>query len=281
MLPAPLTLRFGSVLWVASFVFAEQPDPSAIVRRSVELNESSNAAREFSFVERSDKKDLDGDGRVKSRDLKTHDIIMYDGTPIRRLIAKDDKPLSPGEKRAQEEGFRKAIESRKNESEGERRKRLKEAEERRTRYRKAIREIPEAFNFRLAGVEQIAGRPAWLLEAEPRPGYRPKDRYSKLFQHLRGRLWIDQEDSHWVRAEAELSEAVWFGFIFVRIAEGAKVKLDQMRLDNRVWAPKHLWYTASARVGLIMTYHVEEEFDYRDYRKVDLDSLFAGGLSAR
>jgi hypothetical protein len=273
----------GVIAAAASLALAAQPDPVAIVRRSIEVDEgqSDEIARNLRFVERSDKKDLDGGGQVKSRVLKTHEVIMYDGTPIRRLIAENDKPLSPEEQRLQKEGFRKAIEARKRESADERRKRVRESEERRTRYRKAIREIPEAFNFRLAGEERIGGRAAWVVEAEPRPGYRPKDRYSKLFTQLKGRLWIDQGDYHWARAEAELLDSVWFGWIFVRIARGAKVKLDQTRLDDRVWVPKSLWYTASARVGLIVTYHVEEEFNYRDYRKVDPESLVAGNAEPR
>jgi hypothetical protein len=268
--------------WTVSPAMTGQPDPQAIVRRSIEVDEESGSeiVRNFIFVERSDKKDLDGNGHVKSRVLKTHEVVMHDGTPIRRLIAQDDKPLSAEEQRSQEEGFRKAIEARKRESSAERQKRIRESEERRTRYRKAIREIPDAFNFRLAGEERIGGRPAWVLGAEPRPGYRPKDRYSKLFTQLKGRLWIDQEDYHWARVEAELLDSVWFGWILVRIARGTKVKMDQMRLNDGLWVTKHLWYTASARVGLLMTYHVEEEFDYRDYRKVDLESLLAGNVSS-
>lgn len=270
-----------AVWWVVSPA-AAQPDPQAIVRRSVEVDEESGSEilRSFIFVERSDKKDFDGDGHVKSRVLKTHEVVMHDGTPIRRLIAQDDKPLSAEEQRSQEEGFRKAIEARKRESSAERQKRIRESEERRTRYRRAIREIPNAFDFRLAGEERIGGRPAWVLNAEPRRGYRPKDRYSKLFTQLKGRLWIDQEDYHWARAEAELLDSVWFGWILVRIARGAQVKMDQMRLNDGLWVTKHLWYTAKARVGLLMTYHVEEEFDYRDYRKVDLESLLAGNVNS-
>ncbi|HSB14396.1 MAG TPA: hypothetical protein VLE22_08045 [Bryobacteraceae bacterium] len=275
----PLVTALSWTVWPA---MAAQPDPQAIVRRSIEVDEESGSEilRNFIFVERSDKKDLDGDGHVKSRVLKTHEVVMHDGTPIRRLIAQDDKPLSAEEQRSQEEGFRKAIEARKRESATERQRRIRESEERRTRYRRAIREIPDAFSFRLAGAERVGGRPAWVLDAEPRPGYRPKDRYSKLFTQLKGRLWIDQDDYHWARAEAELLDSVWFGWILVRIARGAKVKMDQMRLNDGLWVTKHLWYTASARVGLIMTYHVEEEFDYRDYRKVDLESLLAGNVSS-
>jgi hypothetical protein len=268
--------------WTVSPAMAAQPDPQAIVRRSIEVDEESGSEvlRDFIFVERSDKKDLDGDGHVKARVLKTHEVVMHEGTPIRRLIALDDKPLSAEEQRSQEEGFRKALEARKRESAAERQKRIRESEERRTRYQKAIREIPDAFNFRLASEERIDGRPAWVLDAEPRPGYRPKDRYSKLFTQLKGRLWIDQGDYRWARAEAELLDSVWFGWILVRIARGAKVKMDQMRLNDGLWVTKHLWYTASARVGLVMAYHVEEEFDYRDYRKVDLESLLAGNVSS-
>jgi hypothetical protein len=175
-----------ALLWTVSPAMAAQPpDPQAIVRRSIEVDEeaSSEILRNFIFVERSDKKDLDGDGQVKSRVLKTHEVVMHDGTPIRRLIAQDDKPLSAEEQRSQEEGFRKAI----------------EASARAPRNARGIREsrathpLSEGHReFQTFGsawpARRIGGRPAWVLDAEPQR-LSPKDRYS-LFT-AQGRL-VDQ-----------------------------------------------------------------------------------------
>ena len=57
-------------------------------------------------------------------------------------------------------------------------------------------------------MEQVNSRPAFVIEATPRAGYQPVDRYSKLYTQLRAKLWIDQVDSRWVKIEAELLDTV-------------------------------------------------------------------------
>ena len=43
-----------------------------------------------------------------------------------------------------------------------------------------LSDIPEAFEIRLIGHETLAGRPNYVLELTPRPGYVPKTRYGKV-----------------------------------------------------------------------------------------------------
>ena len=144
----------------------------------------------------------------------------------------------------------------------------KEYEKRRNRYRMALGEIPDAFNFQLVGEETVNSQPAYVIRATPRPGYRPKDRYSKLYTALEGTLWIDKSDYRWVLADAELTDSVWFGWILVKIGKGARVKLERVRIDDEVWLPHTLWYTVSLRIGLVKAINVEEESTYTDYRKL-------------
>jgi hypothetical protein len=144
--------------------------------------------------------------------------------------------------------------------------RMPDFQKRRERFRKAIREIPEAFVFRLLGEEQIDSRPAWVIEAAPRPGYTPADRYSKLFTQVRGKLWIDRSDYRWVKVEAELLDTVTFGWILVRIHQGSRARLTQKCVAPGVWLPGEMWYRVSVRIGLISLRHMEVAAQYGDYR---------------
>ncbi|HSW50483.1 MAG TPA: hypothetical protein VLH09_09925 [Bryobacteraceae bacterium] len=139
----------------------------------------------------------------------------------------------------------------------------------RDRYRRAIREIPEAFVFRLLGEEEVGSRAAYIIEATPRPGYDPVDRYSKLFTHVKGKLWIDKQDYRWARIEAELLDTVTFGWILVRIHKGSRVVLRQESVNQEAWLPHDLWYRVSARVGLVSLRRLEVETTYGDYRPAD------------
>ena len=140
---------------------------------------------------------------------------------------------------------------------------------RRDRYRKAIREIPEAFLFRLLGEEEVNSRPAYVIEATPRPGYDPVDRNSKLFTRVTGKLWIDKLDYRWARIEVELLDTVTFGWILVRVHKGSRVVLTQESVNKEAWLPRELWYRVSVRVGLVSLRNIEVETVYGDYRQAD------------
>jgi len=45
-----------------------------------------------------------------------------------------------------------------------------------------LNEVPDAFNFTLVGEEQVSGKPAWVISAEPKPGYRAKERLAKVIE---------------------------------------------------------------------------------------------------
>ncbi len=140
---------------------------------------------------------------------------------------------------------------------------------RRERYRKAVREIPEAFLFRLIGEESINSRSAYVIEATPRPGYQPVDRNSRLYTQVKAKLWIDKSEYRWVRIEAELLDTVTFGWILVRIHKGSRVRMTQEPVNGEAWLPRELWYNVSLRIGLVSLRRVEVETKYSDYRPVD------------
>jgi hypothetical protein len=251
-----------------------QPDPREIVRRSLDAFEGENSkiALSYTFLERVETRQLDGDGRVKSKSAKTHDVTMVEGSPYRRPVERDDEPLPAEEERRQQEDLRKSIEARLKETPKQREKRLADFEKQRTKYRDALREIPDAYNFRLLGEEEIDGRPVYIIEGLPKPGYRPRSRYARLFAHLKGTLRISKTDYHWARTEAELIDNFHFGWILVRVAKGARVRLEQTRVNDEVWLPLRVWFVASARIGIFKRVNVEQENTYSRYRKFQAES---------
>jgi hypothetical protein len=42
---------------------------------------------------------LDPQGRVKSQEVSIHDVMLLDGSPYRRLVARDGRPLPAAEER--------------------------------------------------------------------------------------------------------------------------------------------------------------------------------------
>lgn len=261
------------VLLTLGVAFAADPAPREIVRRSLAADEKNwELIRDYTFLERVEKRDLNREGKLKSKDVKTYDVTLLEGSIYRRLVARDDKPLPAHEEAAEQKKLENSIQKRRRESPKKRARRIRQYEKKRNENRAATKEIPEAFEFRLLGEESVDSRPAYVIEATPRPGYKPRGRRAKLLTKLKGKIWIDKADYNWVRAEAELIDTVSFGWFLVRLAKGAKVEVETTRVNDEVWLPHRVWFTASARIALLKRVHLEQESQYREFRKFQTDS---------
>jgi|SRR5262245_22549542 len=254
--------------------FSADPDPAGIVRRSIAAeNENARRARNYTFLQRTEDRDLDANGRVKSRKSKTHDVTMLEGSSYRRLIERDDHPLPPEEEKLEQDKLRKSIEDRRHETEAQRAKRLADYDKRPGRNRGMLNEIPEAFDFRLRGEELIEARPVYVIDATPRAGYRPRNSQARLFlPKLKATLWIDKADLSWVRLHAEVIDSLSVGLFLLRLAKGAQLEVEQTRVNEEVWLPKRVSLSASARIGLVKKLNVQQELTFKNFRKFQSDS---------
>lgn len=252
---------------------AQAPDPLEIVRRSVEKDRLNfERANDYSYVQHTEQRRFGRGGRVSGVESRTFDVIVIDGEPYEKLIAKDGRPLSEAEARKEQEKLDRELERRRREKPERRARRLTEREKRRREGREFAQEIPEAFTFRLAGEETVDGRRVWVIEAEPKPGFRGKAKRAELLSKFRGRLWIDQQDYQWVRVEAETIAPVRFGWILAKLDPGARMTFEQRRVHGEVWLPSRAWMRLGARVALIRRLDAEVEVLWRDYRKFQTDS---------
>lgn len=257
-----------------AYLNAQSPDPAALVRRAMELEKG--AAKDelrFAFRERVVSKDLDSSGNVRKTTEKVHDVLMIEGTPQRLLLEENGKPVSAKEMSSQQDFVRLVIDIRKSESPGERTKRIDAYEKKRSQFRDAIDEIPSAFTFRLVGEETRNGRTCYVLEATPREGFEPTNRYGKIFAHTFAKLWIDKATGHWLRAEGEVQETVNLGWIFVQMQKETRAVVEQMPFRGAGWRMSYLWYRTGLRVGLFVHYRAEERASYWAYEPMSEDFL--------
>jgi len=173
-------------------VFAIWPiwaqDPLDIVRRSLERDtENFERLKDYTYQQREEDRQLDPHGNLKKTESETSEILIMAGRPYERLTARDDKALSEKDARKGQEKMDRELTRRQNLSAKEQAKLEKE----RAENRKFLRELPDAFSFRLLGEEQISGKPAWVIDAEPRPDFHPKDSNAKILARSEVRSgWI-------------------------------------------------------------------------------------------
>ncbi|HVN02905.1 MAG TPA: hypothetical protein VMT86_00735 [Bryobacteraceae bacterium] len=257
------------LLLAAACGLACAQDPREIARRGVQQMEKSLlATRDYDFEQRSETREFDSAGRVKSHKIVLYEINMIEGTPYRRVVGRDDRPVSAEEARQEQAKLDEAAAQRKKETPAERQRRVADWEARRQRDREPIAEIPEAFDFRIAGHAPLAGRDTWVIEATPRPGFHGRTRISKLFSKFRGKVWIDTASYQWLQTEAEVADNIWWGLFFARLSKGARLDFQMTPVNGGVWLPGHFRIEASARVALVKAIHIELDTTYSNYRKL-------------
>ncbi|HKW97738.1 MAG TPA: hypothetical protein VJN43_08375 [Bryobacteraceae bacterium] len=266
-------MRFALALIFAAVAAAQQPDAREIMRRSVEANDQNwKIARNYTFLERVEEHQLDSAGRIKTKEIKTFDVTLLEGSPYRRLVERDDHPLTPEEEKKEQEKLTRSIAERSKETPAAREHRIAEYEKRREREREMMREVSTAFDFRMAGTEHIDGRDCWIVEATPHAGYQPHSQSTKVLPHLRGKLWVDRQTLQWAKVDAEVISPVSWGLFLLRLDPGAHIGMDQTRVNDEVWLPKRVAIHASARIGFIKSLRIEQDVAYRNFRKFQTDS---------
>jgi len=251
-------------------------DATEIVRKSV-AHDLINFERlkNYTYTERDEARAYDTHGKLKKLEIDTYEILIMGGRDYARQIERDDKPLPEKDARKEQEKMDKELMKREHESAADKAKQEKERQEE----RRFLNEVPEAFVFKLVGEEDVSGKPAWVIDAEPKRGYEPKDRRAKMITKLHGRIWIDKGEYQWVKVDAQALDALSFGFRMVQIEPGASVQFEQTRINDEVWLPASARIYADARVVFLKRLHSEVDIKFSDYRKFQADSHLVAGDS--
>ena len=244
-----------------------------IVAKSVDLDQSNwLRMKDYTWIAKESERQLDSKGAVKSEDTRTWETLVLYGEPHRRTLERNGRPLPPDEQRKQQAKLDKAVAKLERETPQQRQHRMEEYDKNREKEREFLREVVDLYNFQLEGEQQAEGHDVWVIAATPKPGYQPKRREAKLLMKIRGKLWIDKAEYQWVRLEAETTDLISFGLFIARLAPGAKLIFEQMRVNDEVWLPKREYVRGSARLGLVKKFSLEQELIWSNYRKFQVES---------
>lgn len=247
--------------------------PKEIVRRALQRDaHNDEIARQYTYLQRDDVRTLDASGKLKHRDLQTFDITLLEGSPYRRLVRRDDKPLPPAEEKKQQEQLERNIDQRRKETPEQRRQRIADWDRKRNRERENLKEVPDAFDFRIAGEEQLDGVAVWAIDGTPHAGFKPRSKEASYFPKVKGRIWVAKSDYTPVKIAVETLDTISIGAFLVRLAKGGHIVVEFARVNDEVWLPKHVSIAASARLFLIKGFHLDADFTFSDYKKFTAES---------
>jgi hypothetical protein len=77
--------------------------------------------------------------------------------------------------------------------------------------------------------------------------------------------------------EAETTRTISFGLFLAWLNPGAKLVLEQMRVNDEVWLPKREYLSGSGRIGLLKGVVEDQEITWSDYKKFRVESKLISG----
>jgi hypothetical protein len=233
-------------------------DAHQVVLPSVLATERSWEMRDhYTYIERDEDRRLNSLGQVKSESVDVTRMMVVNGARFEQLLEHNGQLPSPIEKKRSDDDLEKL----KHETADDRAARLRKDQENRA----FLRDVVEAFDFRLIGEEIVSGRPAYVLNATPHPGYRAHGKYAKMFSKVEGKLWVDKQDFGWIKVDGQVTQSFSLGLILARVERGSHIILEQTCVGEAVWVPKRIQIRATARILFLKSLVIERVLSYSDY----------------
>jgi hypothetical protein len=264
-------MRLAVFLLTASALCGQ--DAREIVRKSFDLDEANSMAmRNYTWTAKEIERHFDPKGAVTSEESKRWETVMLYGEPFRRVLERHGKPLSAEEQRREQEKLDKRVAKFAHQTPDERAHRLAKRENERKKEREFLMEIPDMFDFKIVRSDKVDGRDVWVIAATPRPNYTPRHSDAKPLLKMKGEIWIDKIESQWVRLEAETIDTISLGWFLARLSPGAKLSIEQSRVNDEIWLPKHMLVRGAARLALFKRMSMEQDLTWSNFRKFQVES---------
>ncbi|MGA9510002.1 MAG: hypothetical protein WBV55_15400 [Candidatus Sulfotelmatobacter sp.] len=232
-----------------------QDNADAIIQHSVEANKRDwEAAPKFDCLERDH-----GSGGTK-----TYEDMMILGSPYQRLVAINGKPLTPAQTAVEAHKLEDTISERKKESPQQKSERIAKYEKERRRNNLLMEQMTKAFVFKVVGETNLDGHDVYVLNATPRPGYRPPNMETEALTGMEGKLWVDRDSFQWVKVEARVTHPVSIEGFLAEVEPGTHFELEKEPVAPGIWLPRHFSMRARSRILFLFPHHGQEDDTYSD-----------------
>ncbi len=282
------SIRHNPQIDLAAFEFPKisnepLPDIPALLEE-VGKNEDKvdELLEKYTYTQTSVSREIDKNGQMVVKESETHELTFYKGNRIRRLIAKDGKPLSAKdeadetkkiEKRVREIEKKEAEKARKAEKEREVAQESKGNPDPERGQRISIADVLRASKLVNPRRERFRGRDVIVFDFEPLPGYKPKKDYEKFFGKMAGAIWIDASDKQVARVEAKLVDSYKIaGGLLASLKEGGSFVMEQERVNNEIWLPTRADINLGVKVLLVKGLNFNQIVTYGNYKRFNVEA---------
>lgn len=231
----------------------------------------------YMFIQRQSDQSLDGSGRVKNESVNVFEVYpgLPGGEPYRRQIEEDGKPVPPATLAKRDLERRKEVEeySARMSKAAAQEKEAQEREKERRRARAAVDDLFRVYDIRMLRREPLNGHDTIVVSLTPKDRAKPRTDDGKIMRHFKARAWISESEYELVRAEIEAIDDLSFGWgLLARVHKGTIAMFQRRKVDNEVWLPERVTWTASARMLLVRRLRRRGVAEFSGYRKFTVDT---------
>jgi hypothetical protein len=262
-----------SILSILSAIFLSLAALSLAGIADAQTTAESAAADPLALVRRASKNELAPGGghpykyklhKIDDGKINTKEIVETKDGDVARLIAVDDKPLTPEAQQAEIDRLNNLLEH----PEIQEHRHKKEQEDS-GRENEMIRLLPDGFVYHYEGLVEGPNGPAFRLTFKPNPNFQPPDREAEVYHGMAGELWIDQREERIVKLQAHLIADVDFGWgILGKLYKGGSILVEQKDVGDGKWEGTHMKLDLHGKALLIKTLTFETTEDASDFEPV-------------
>jgi hypothetical protein len=275
MRPLVLPLLFALTLSAQEQPLPDYQTFAAEVRKHLATDEERQSG--YMFIERRTEQKVDGNGRPTSESVKVFEV--YPGLPgeerYRRLVEENGRRLSAGKLAEQDRDREQEVKTyvKDQASESRRQKATREHEKARRRYEAAIDDLFRIYDIRMIRRDLIDGHATIFATLEPKARVRPQTDDGKIMQKFKARAWVSESDYELVRVEVEAIQDLSFGMgLLARVHKGTVATYERRKVNNEVWLPAKVTWTASGRLLLLRRLRLRGISEFSGYRKFSVDT---------
>ncbi|MEO6393316.1 MAG: hypothetical protein ABIP75_15820, partial [Pyrinomonadaceae bacterium] len=231
----------------------------------------------YGYTETTQQREFGDNGVLRVRESEVYELTFYQGNRIRRLISKNDRPLSALEQAEEDKRIEKFIRNLEKQEEEKERKAQRTSgtgtsDDNDDNQRLSISDILRASRLVNPRREVFRGRQVIVFDFEPLPGYKPQKDYEKFFGKTAGVIWIDDTDRQVARLEATLIDTFKIGGgLLASLKKGATFVFEQQRVNNEIWLPTSVEVNLSAKVLLFKSINANQLTTFGNYQKFNTE----------
>jgi hypothetical protein len=243
------------------------PDIPALMH-DVEANQRKAEAIEKNYAYHSveTEQEIDGHGRAKKTTVTESDHYWINGVPVRRIVKKDGKELSPDELAKENDRVEKqAAKARERRDKGD-------AEGKETdpdgHEMITVSRLLTLGTFTNPRRVVLNGRPTLVVDYVGNSKAKTHNRAEEAIRDMVGTAWVDAQDHVLARAEGHfVTDYKVGGGLIVDVKKDTRFAAEWSKVNGEVWLPARLEGQGALRAMLLISFSGSIHVDESGYRK--------------